>query len=165
MDFPETEDSKWQFHLRVAMRRNTPAVPHRKNTGTRHKYILFIPFERETKVEPSYEVGGKLQVCICNTLWLCTKVYYYTNYEQSTIYKTIYLLEVLHVQTGHNHQGSHESIGFDTIQFWLRWGNNIGKRLNIDGKRKIYKTYTFSNESDGLIFVWLRRKQLSHKCL
>jgi hypothetical protein len=61
MDFPETEDSKWQFHLRVAMRtRNTPAVPHSKSTGTRHRYILFIPFERETKVKPSYEVGGKI---------------------------------------------------------------------------------------------------------
>jgi hypothetical protein len=56
MDFPETEDSKWQFHLRVAMRTvNTPAVPHSKSKGTRHRYILFIPFERETKLEPSYE--------------------------------------------------------------------------------------------------------------
>jgi hypothetical protein len=55
MDFPETEDSKWQFHLRVAMRtRNTPTVPHSKSKGTRHRYRLFIPFERETKVEPSY---------------------------------------------------------------------------------------------------------------
>jgi hypothetical protein len=40
--------------------RNTPAVPHSKSKGTRHRYILLIPLERETKVDPSYEVGGKI---------------------------------------------------------------------------------------------------------
>jgi hypothetical protein len=61
MDFPETEDSRWQFHLRVAIRtRNTPAVPHSKSKGNGHSYILLIPFEKETKVVPSYDVGGKI---------------------------------------------------------------------------------------------------------
>jgi hypothetical protein len=61
MDFPETEDSKWQFHLRVAMRtKNTSGVPHSKSKGTKHRYTLLIPYERETKFEPSYEVGGKI---------------------------------------------------------------------------------------------------------
>ena len=53
MDFPETEDWKWQFHLRVAMRtRNTPAVPHSKSKVTRPGIYYLFPLKEKQNWNP-----------------------------------------------------------------------------------------------------------------